>query len=464
MDIFNKLLNYKINNTIFNLRPPDLTDERPGKTLMVWNKLAYWNIIDDDLKIFLMSFDGKNTLTEIVNSNQEWKNHYKTIIQCVKTFIDKGVLYSSKKTIKENQPKYKIENITVNITNKCNLNCLHCYYTENLNNNISEVSGHEIALFLKSIRKHCASKPSLFLLGGEPLIVQEKLEPILFESMKLGFKTNISTNGTLINANFIKLAKKHKFSVQVSLDGHDPETNDFIRGNDTFNKTIENIKLLVNNKINTILCMTCHKGNINFIEKYYELAKKLQVNEVRIIPLKLIGNAKIKNLIPSTVSEILKKCSSIFIKNNEYQKFSQTDTLSILLNTCYYSEKRLSCGSGTQTLLIDADGSIYPCLNINFDFLKIGNIKDPNFSFDHDWKNSNKLIDFRHNISVDNKLSECYNCNINNWCLGGCHGETYKLKKSLLPKPYNCQDLKQSIIDSFWLISDFPVLLNTQKG
>lgn len=462
MNLLTKIFNYKVNNSILNLKFPDFTEVKSGKTLMVWNKLAYWNVVDDELKSLLDSFDGKKTLSEIIDSNLIWQSQSNDIYQCIKTFINKGVLYSSNDVkTKTSTKNYKIENITINVTNKCNLSCLHCYYNENLNKKILEISEQEIILFLRSVRKHCAKIPSLFLLGGEPLIVHNKLEPIIAEASKLKFKINISTNGTLINDSFIRLAQKHKFTVQVSLDGHNDIINDFIRGKGTYDKVVENIRILVNNKINTILCMTCHNENIDYIEEYYRLAYDLKVDEARIIPLKLIGNAKEKGIVPSNIREIIKKCSSIFNNHNEYRKLSQTDTLSILLNTCYYSEKRFSCGSGTQTILIDADGSIYPCLNTNFDFLKIGTIKDPKFSFDSEWQKSKILNDFRNKISIDNNLSECYSCPINNWCLGGCHGETYKLKKSFLPKPYNCEDIKQAIIDCFWLISDFPALIQS---
>jgi len=463
--MFDRIFNYKINNSIYDFRIPGLAEKRDGKTLMVWNELAYWTVTDDELNDFLHSFDGRKVLSEIIDSNPEWKNKSNDIYECVKTFVEKGVLYSRKKPAAENRADNpKIENITVNITYKCNLSCSHCYFSENLNRNTSaEISGREIASFLKSSRKHFVKAPSLFLLGGEPLIVGDKLEAVLAEASKSGFETTLSTNGTLIGDDFIAMARKYKLKVQVSLDGPKPEINDFIRGKGTFEKILKNVELLIGNKIHTVLCMSCHDGNIGFIEEYYKLAHALKADGARIIPLKVLGNAFAGKLKPASIREIISKCSSLFIKNKSYRKLAGTDAMSILLESCYYSSKRSSCGSGTQTILLDADGSVYPCLNANFDFLRIGNIREKNFRFDLEWEKSKRLNEFRNNVSVDNDLSECRDCAVKNWCLGGCHGETYKLKNSFFSKPHNCDDLKQSVIDCLWLISDYPDLLKTEK-
>ncbi|HOT75187.1 MAG TPA: radical SAM protein [Candidatus Wallbacteria bacterium] len=463
MSIISKILNYRLNRSVFKFRRPDLVDERRGRTLMVWNAQAYWNVIDNELKEFVGAFDGRRTLLEIVESAPAWAAQYDAIVGCVKALAGKGVLYSSDGAVKNAAPASAIENVTVNVTGRCNLKCTHCYYNEKLNRGGHEIGGADVARFLRAVRKHCAEKPALFLLGGEPLMARDRLEQILAEAAVSGFRTSVSTNGTLVDDIFIDLALKYKFSVQVSLDGPDAETNDQVRGSGAFARAVAGVRRLADKGVETILCMTCHGGNIERIEDYYKLALGLNAAEARVIPLKMIGNAMHKNMTPAGVSAIVEKCAELLVRRPEYRRLSRTDALSIMLETCRYSQSRASCGSGTQTVLLDADGSVYPCLNTNFDFLRIGGVGDADFSFDREWAGSKPLNEFRQDISSDCEASECRGCGVWNWCLGGCHGETYIMKESFAARPYNCEDLKRAIVNCFWLISEHPCLTATEK-
>lgn len=463
MNLLGKIINYKFDNSVFRYTPPDHTEIRGERALMVWNDEAYWCVADAELRTLLDAFDGKRALADIIASKPEWKRQAKEVRDCVKTLADKGVL-SKDKTPGKPQASHNrtIESVTINVTEKCNLRCSHCYQPEKTGGGGSGISGEKMAAFIASLKRHLSGSPALFILGGEPLAAKEKLDPILAEAVRLGFKTTISTNGTLIDDDLIRLLRSHKFKLQISLDGPDASSNDLLRGKGSFEKTVENIKTLSKHGIRFILCMTCHSRNIDRIEDYYALAKELGASEARVIPLKMIGNAAKNGLKPASTQEIVRVCSSLLKKHEEYRPLSRTDTLSIMLNTCQFSQRRGSCGSGSQAVLLDADGSVYPCLNTRFDFLKLGNIEDEKFDFSKVWNDSKILNEFRDNIEVRGGSSECRGCAVSNWCLGGCHGETYEMKGSFHSKPYNCEDLKQALIDCFWLISDHPWLMKKE--
>ena len=57
-------------------------------------------------------------------------------------------------------------------------------------------------------------------------------------------EVTISTNGTLIDLNNVKIITECVDKVDISLDGYNGETVSGIRGEGVFEKVIENIKLL----------------------------------------------------------------------------------------------------------------------------------------------------------------------------------------------------------------------------
>jgi len=70
--------------------------------------------------------------------------------------------------------------VAIDITNKCNLRCLHCYNSSGENDVIkTELSDHEVLEFMKSLST--INLYSLCLCGGEPLLRKE----LIFDSLKI---------------------------------------------------------------------------------------------------------------------------------------------------------------------------------------------------------------------------------------------------------------------------------------
>ncbi|MFC1587857.1 radical SAM protein [Planctomycetota bacterium] len=360
-----------------------------------------------------------------------------------------------RKQQQENRDQFNIENIAVNITRQCNLRCRFCYNLEMLKRDASnELSADEITSFLGKTKSCLSTNPTLALLGGEPLIDPDKLLCVAEYGLRHGFSALASINGTLVTDDFAKLAAQIKLQVQVSIDGHNAKINDKVRGKGVFDKIVHGIRVLVKNKVHTIMSLVCHQGNLKHLKDYYNLALSLGVNEARFIPLKLMNQATREEFKPVGIDDLLKQSYALFEKHPEYQELAGRDAFSIMANICRLSAQRQSCGSGLQTLLLDSDGSLYPCLNTNVSEFKFANIRDQGFDFTRFWRESSILQKHREQMSLDN--TSCANCLVRYWCLGGCRGENYVMTGRLANKAYNCKQMKKAIIEMFWVLTQQP--------
>lgn len=454
------MLPHRIENRYLAMKQPDYQLERDGRFLLIWGDIPHWVIVDNELLGLLRQLDGKKSLNELLGALMPLPPD---ITRYFNILLKKGVLQDTRRSSRilpdldfDNIP---IENISINLTRKCNLRCKFCYNLGSLPHNVSEdLSAQEIIGFLKSIRKSLSRNPSLAILGGEPALFPDKLFDIAAYSIYNGFNALVSTNGILIDADFAIRARNTGLQVQVSIDGHNAELNDPVRGNGTFDKIVKGIKILVRNDVHTIISMVCHSGNIEYLEDFYRFAGLLGVNEARFIPLKQIGGAQHGEFAPVDTKDMIVKAYTMLCNNPDMVKFMGRDALSIMANTCRYSIRKQSCGTGLQTLLLDSDGSIYPCLSTCVPEFKAANIRDASFDFHKVWRNSFVLRNIREQTAVNNVDAKCAQCPVRYWCLGGCHGETYAITGNLMSLPPDCRDMHQAIIEMLWMLGEKPDL------
>lgn len=101
---------------------------------------------------------------------------------------------------------------------KCNLSCLYCYQ-DPMRDACDLGSVCDLDMLKRSAEKH---RESFVLFGGEPLLMpEEQLKDIWSFGFEKYGKNGIQTNGVLISNNHIRLFKRYKVSVGVSMDGPD---------------------------------------------------------------------------------------------------------------------------------------------------------------------------------------------------------------------------------------------------
>ncbi|PKK88394.1 MAG: hypothetical protein CVV64_18930, partial [Candidatus Wallbacteria bacterium HGW-Wallbacteria-1] len=346
---------------------------REDKHLLVFTDAGEWLIADSELLDFLLSFNGQTSTEKILEEIKDKERA--TAIEVIKFLKEKGILFSYPAEITSEKTPNKIFNITINLTNQCNLKCKWCYNRVSETN--QEISPDLVIKNIQAFRKHLARDANLILLGGEPFLVPAAIEKYLcFSEKYFTQKLLLSTNGIIANPEILKILKNRQIELQVSLDGADSESNDSIRGAGTFDRVLGNIKKFVDADIYTMISMVYSSAGISDFENYLKLATELNVDEARFIPLRAVNKGTGFNHLLPNQYQAFKSLLTVLQRNPAFKKLLDRDYFSILYNVCSGKGTRKNCGLGYEVLFIDADGSVYPCPNLKYPEYNAGNLHD----------------------------------------------------------------------------------------
>jgi len=271
----------------------------------------------------------------------------------------------------------------IEFTTRCNLDCIHCSAAM-----FRPAPDWETDQLMSVLNQLLAEGYDEFhLQGGEPFIRGDIFEVLdLFEQNDVVFA--ISTNSLLLNEEKIKklLTYKGLLTFTFSLDGATEETHNTMRGENAFNHTLKMIQHAVTlrselqSKVSVGLNYTLTKVNYHQVGDVFRLADKLGVDSVTVLSLSLLGNALTHKdqLFLSEKDEFraLQKGATTLRKVNVGRQIRGLPPLKINLDLFTYNWKctlmKLSkhvtgreggniCGTGTTTIYVGVDGTIYPC-------------------------------------------------------------------------------------------------------
>jgi radical SAM protein with 4Fe4S-binding SPASM domain len=424
------------------IRRPDYEEQRDDLTLQIWADEGYWQVVDGDFTELLKVLESPASMAEVLRLRPDWKAHQRIIRSQLANMAKSGIGTSSPPRA---QPPL-IENVTINLVTACNLRCRTCYVPAELRNG-AKLDASRVLLFLDKLRSCFSGNATLSLLGGEPFLNPEALRAIGLWAKKHAIPCNVSTNGTMLSENLLRVLRETGLKVQVSLDGAEAGTNDAIRGSGVFDAAVKTIARLVENKIPTALCMVCCQENLREIPAYFRLAESLGTTEVRFIPLKKLGHSQSGSLSPAPQLDIVKAICGELDAHPSFGRLCRTDIYSIITTMLRETSRRSTCGSGTQTLLIQADGTVFPCVNTTLPALALGHLSDEPRAV------LKKGADFGTTLSLDSLTHPCFSCVVKRWCLAVCPGETLQRERRLARPHWNCEDVKKTLIYLMWRLA-----------
>ena len=130
---------------------------------------------------------------------------------------------------------------------RCNLTCTHCFIScSPHNDNYGFLPLDTVQHWLRESQKWGVRE--FYFTGGEPFL-HPHMTQILLETLRVGPAT-VLTNGTVLKDEWLRELKEaasgvYSLEFRVSLDGFSPETNDPIRGERSFDRTIAGVMRLV---------------------------------------------------------------------------------------------------------------------------------------------------------------------------------------------------------------------------
>lgn len=343
---------------------------------------------------------------------------------------------------KPSETKYNIEyknnyisstkfSLTIDLLDKCNLECLHCYNESSPHKNKS-LSIELINEIISGLSTYYDDNSQLILTGGEPLLY-DKLKDIIeiAESSSIFKKIRINTNGTIFpNKSLLDVLLKYKdkIDVQISILGTNHNEHDKITTKKgSFLKTLNNIEKYLTSGINISFGFSTVNPSEITDKRLKRLINKYKINSTygNLLPY---GRA-IKNKSELTIDEkpigSVPNCDSID-KNLHFNYLSKEKLLSMR----EHFPPRLPCG--LHTIHICSDGRVLPCTYLQN--LEIGNI---HYSKIMEIIKSDVNTKFRENIAIDNR-DVCSICELRYVCENKCPAISYMLTGKISNKNPNC--------------------------
>jgi len=349
------------------------------------------------------------------------------------------------------QKPYLLGAIYLNITDRCNLKCRHCWLspdtTAAAKQGADRCAGDTAGLSVSVMRDviHQARPLGLHTIkitGGEPFLRSDVLDFVsLFHDEEL--IVDIETNGTLVDESIAGQLEKYQVrTISVSLDGADHETHDRFRGMDgAFAMTTRGVKYLQERNLNTQIIMSLHRGNVEEIDNIAFLAVELGARSLKINPIMPVGRGyrMREDDLTLSVEELIGL--SIDIRERLQPKIGIP---------IYYS---LPIAFEPFTRVVEGDQAKCPVLNI------LGIVENGDISFcgienvEKDLVMGNVNRDRLDTIWMDHPLLKtmresvpwqlegiCGKCFFKKICLGTCRACAYHLKKSLTAPYWFCQE------------------------
>src|SRR5664279_6374074 len=173
-------------------------------------------------------------------------------------------------------------------TQKCNLRCVHCRCSSEMNSSEGDFTTEEGKKLLKEIADF--SKPVVVLSGGEPLLRQDIFELAEYGT-SLGLRVALATNGTLVTKDVAEKIKHAGIKrVSISLDGSDAATHDSFRGiPGAFDAAVYGMKNMQELGISVQINTTIAKHNAHQLPEVLDLARRLGADALHTFLLVPVG-------------------------------------------------------------------------------------------------------------------------------------------------------------------------------
>ena len=281
---------------------------------------------------------------------------------------------------------------TISITNKCNLKCSYCY-ERHLNTeygNITADTMTKIADFINSQK----NADTVYLFGGEPLLYKDIVK-FYCETLKAE-QLVITTNGTLLEEEFIKWCIDRKVIINMSHDGIKCTE----RGVDT-TLLDANLKLLLKYQPETLVQLVYTEETLPELYNNVMYLKNLGVKKVSAAM-----DAFLVPENPDDFGDILRA---------QWRKLAEIEDLylyelAVKIKNIKENKKGI-CQICNKKVFINWDGNFYPCVQFqNIPEYRCGNI--------HVGIESEKARKAHPDYSM---ISErCNDCEIVNYCNNSC--------------------------------------------
>jgi radical SAM protein with 4Fe4S-binding SPASM domain len=348
----------------------------------------------------------------------------------------------------------------VHTTDACNMQCPFCFRGDP---QPSHAHRQMTVVDWERVVDGLASFPSIRVTvsGGEPTLYPG-IEPLLD---MLNSKPNVQritllTNGTGVSHDAYNRLASKVTTLQVSLDGSRPETNDQLRGKGNFEHVVRLLdELKASGHRNVILSFTPTRLNYQDMPKMVDVAvqygtKGLHVN--RLMPAgRALGQFEdidvpidaYRQSVDATIRQYM-IVLGIRTKYDVQERREPPLILDLASNSCSLlinPRQHSICGMGSGFVSVSAYGDVSPCASLAVPEFVYGNVQDEPVQ-----RVYSRMATAVRRTSVRD-ISGCGSCEVQAMCPGGCRARAYFLTGDIAGTDPYCS--REALLDSLFSIA-----------
>jgi len=341
--------------------------------------------------------------------------------------------------------------LTLMITGKCNLQCLHCWPESGSTGDCHHVAKKKLLWMIRDFLLLGIDK--VCLTGGEPLLHPHWFDIVSFSCEEPEIQeVCLQTNGTLLTrAHAGKLASlpHRKLIIQVSLEGSESDTHDTIRGTGSFKSAIRGLTLLAEHGLakQIRISLTETQDNFHQLPTLLKLLHSLGIRQFSSGTLVHGGRAvkaKSNGLKPPTplqYEKILQQFHANPAFKEHYVKMANIAPLE------WYLGQSNPSAPGCEFLknpYVTADGTLFPCVMFQIDKFAAHEVYSRPLA-----ETLQEIIPLWAALQQQSRqrpadLQTCRACPGRSHCRGGCMGRAYMAHGSLMTPEDRC-DLRRVV-------------------
>lgn len=321
-------------------------------------------------------------------------------------------------------------------SSNCNINCEYCFY-KCLSSNREEYSKGFMTeenvekLIIQAI-DYADGYLAFAFQGGEPTLAGVEFFRRVVELQKkhnakrLNIENTIQTNGILINEEWARFLAENHFLVGLSLDGpkklHDRYRKD-VKGQGTFEQVMKTVSLFEQYQVEYNILSVVTQESAKRASYLYKFYKRQHFSYVQLIPCmdeagreQLIPQKNPCAVDPHTYGHFL--CEMFDLWYEDFTKGEQMD-IRMFSNLAqmaagYQAEECGMNGCCNCYLVVEGDGSVYPCDFYCMDEWRLGDISK-SFASLIQAEKARQFVEASRHISP-----KCQKCPYYSLCRGGC--------------------------------------------
>lgn len=322
--------------------------------------------------------------------------------------------------------------------NTCNIDCTYCF--EQAKDIKKEfITPEKLEKIIGKVQTTC----SIVFHGGEPLIVGHEKFAALLDVVRKYYPNKvitvkIQTNGTLLDEEWMELLYEQyndlNIEIAISLDGTKKMNCHRVdyAGIETFDKIRAAYDLLYkHNKLAGMLSVIS-KQALDEVGNYIELISSIpNLKFVKINALFNVENDTLTkdSITPMEYAEFVYSVACRYIETGLYKKLAIEPILSILQQIngrrtryCNYSKRKCF-----NYLSIYPDGKVGPCDCFSVNEFMIFDIDKSDNMLNNEVSN---YVKSENSLDLKNLINICSDCNIKDFCAGGCIAQRYYFRNN----------------------------------